>query len=131
MGTSNPQDTITRLVKAINQKNLDAAVALYESGAVMVVEPGKLAIGTKALREALAGFIALNPTLTMETQQTIPSGDSALYFSKWVLKGTAPDGSPVRMGGTSSDVLQRQADGSWLIRIDNPWGPAVLEKAND
>lgn len=28
--------------------------------------------------------------------------------------------------GESSDILRRQADGRWLIALDNPWGAQVL-----
>ena len=128
MGISNPLDAVTELVKAINQGNLEAAVALYEPEATLVAQPGKVATGTKAIREAIAGFIALKPTLMNEAHQIVQAGSIALYCSKWNLKGTAPDGSPVQMRGTSSDVIRRQADGRWLIAIDNPWGPAILER---
>jgi len=47
-------------------------------------------------------------------------------YSKWNLKGTGPDGKPVEMNAMSSDLLRRQADGTWLIAIDNPWGTAIL-----
>jgi ketosteroid isomerase-like protein len=26
----------------------------------------------------------------------------------------------------SSDVLRRQADGRWLVAIDNPWGTGII-----
>ena len=50
----------------------------------------------------------------------------ALYHSKWSMRGTGPDGAQVEVSGQSSDVLRRQADGTWKIAIDNPWGTTVL-----
>lgn len=126
MNKSNPSDTVTGLVDAINQGNLQAAIARYEIGACFVVQPGTVAVGTEALSQAIARMIALKPVLTTQTCQTIQTGEVALYCSQWQLTGTAVDGSPVHMTGSSSDVLRRQADGHWLIAIDNPWGPAVL-----
>jgi ketosteroid isomerase-like protein len=64
--------------------------------------------------------------LTAQVEQTIQIDDLALYCSKWQLKGSSEDGSPIQYEGTSTDVLRRQADGSWLIAIDNPWGAAIL-----
>ena len=36
--------------------------------------------------------------------------------------GTAADGSEVNLTGQTSDVVRRQADGTWLLVIDNPFG---------
>jgi len=121
-----PHDTIEHLVQAINRGDANAAAALYEKEAVMVAQPGALAAGASALRQALAGFIALKPTLTMEARELVQTGDLALYLSRWNLRGTGPDGKEVRMNGSSTDVLRRQSDGRWLIVIDNPWGIALL-----
>jgi len=121
-----PIDTVNELVQAINRADLERAVATYESGAVLVAQPGQLARGSAQLREALAGFIALKPVLRSEAQQLIESGDVALYVSRWSLAGTDPAGKAVAMGGESTDVLRRQKDGRWLIALDNPWGTQIL-----
>ena len=126
MSTPKPLDAITQLVQAINSRDLDAALALYEQGAVMVAQPGKVVVGTEGLRNALAGFMALKPTLMMEARELIQAGDLALYCSRWNLRGVSPDGKEVQMKSSSTDVLRRQSDGNWLIAIDNPWGIEIL-----
>ena len=127
MSTSNPVDTVTQLVNAVNQGNLEAAVACYEAEATLIVQPGQVATGKKAIREAFAGFIAMKVAITTETHKIIQAGDIVLFISKWTATGTDPDGTPVKMGGISSDVLRRQTDGRWLIAIDNPFGAAILD----
>jgi ketosteroid isomerase-like protein len=119
-------ETVNALVEALNRGDVDAAVAQYEPGATLVVEPGKLATGTLALREALAGLAALKPVITTEAYQVIEAGDVALYCSRWRMRGTDPAGNPVQMGGRSSDVFRRQPDGKWLIVLDNPFGPDIV-----
>ena len=121
-----PIDTVNQLVDAINRGDLERAVAAYEPEAVLVAQPGQLARGTSALRSALAGFIALKPTLMSKAQEVIEAGDVAQYVSRWTLRGTDPAGKPVEMAGESADILRRQADGRWLIALDNPWGAKVL-----
>src|SRR5262245_13856303 len=121
-----PIDAVNQLVDAINRGDLERAVGAYEPGAVLLVQPGQLARGSIQLREALAGFIALKPTLTSETQEVIEAGNVALYVGRWNLRGTDPAGKPVVMAGESSDILRRQADGRWLIALDNPWGDQIL-----
>ena len=126
MNKPKPSDVVAELVAAINQGDVVAATALYEEGASFVAQRGKMSVGTEALREALAGMIALKPVLTTLVHQTIQTGEVALYCVQWTLTGTAADGRPVHMNGTSSDVLRQQAAGRWLVAIDNPWGPAIL-----
>ena len=128
MSGRSPNETVDQLMEALTRGDLETALALYEPGATMVVEPGKQATGTAALRQALQGFINLKPTVKGEKNSTAQIGDVALFCSQWTLSGTGPDGKPLAMGGRSADVLRRQPDGRWLIVIDNPWGTAVLGK---
>jgi len=90
------------------------------------LDPRSEGCGTTQLREALARFIALEPTLRSEAQEVIGAGDLALYVGRWTLRGVDPAGHTVAMGGESSDILRQQRDGRWLIALDNPWGAKIL-----
>ena len=81
--------------------------------------------GTHSERR-LGGFLAVKPTLTLEKSRIVQSDDVALSAVQWSLKGSGPDGSPVEVRGTATDVLRKQADGTWLFAIDNPWGTGIL-----
>src|SRR5262245_397500 len=96
-----PIDVVNRLMDAINRGDLETALTLYEPGAVMVVQPGKVARGSLQLREALTGFVALKPTLTSEAHEVIEAGDVAQCVSRWNLRGTDPAGNAVVMAGAS------------------------------
>ncbi|MBI4207611.1 MAG: SgcJ/EcaC family oxidoreductase [Betaproteobacteria bacterium] len=126
MAHTKPLDAVQAFFRAFNDGDIDAVVAFYEPTAVLVAQPGQLAEGTAAIREALQGFLALKPTLTAEQTQVVMAGNIALSIVKWTLKGSAPNGEAVQMEGTTADVLHRQADGSWLFAIDNPWGAKIL-----
>ena len=121
MPAKNPADVNHQVTAAINAGDIDAAVAMYEPGATFVAEPGKPVIGTAAIREVMTGFMAMKPTMTMEVPIVVESGDTALLHSRWTLKGTAPDGSPVEMEMQGTEVVRRQANGNWLFVIDNPF----------
>ena len=121
-----PNDTVRQLIAAINSGNLDAAVALYEPSGVLLSPEGQPARGTAELRAALQSFIAMKPRLESQAERVFESGDLALYLSRWSLHGTDPSGKAITMTGESTDVLRRQAGGSWLIAIDNPWGVKTL-----
>ncbi len=122
MAARKPEDCDNHLIEALNTGDLDAAVACYEPDASFVVEPGKVVTGHAAIREVLESWLALKPKLTIEAN-AVQSGDVALLRSKWTLKGTgSDDGKPVEMSGNGTEVVRRQADGSWLFIIDNPAG---------
>jgi uncharacterized protein (TIGR02246 family) len=104
--------------------DLDTLVALYEEDAALVAQPGEVVTGTDAIREALSGFLATQPTFNLEVRKVLDTGDIALCFSDWTLAGTGPDGEPIELAGHTSDVMRRQPDGSWRFVIDNPWGSA-------
>lgn len=123
---SQPVDTVNALTDALNRGDLDAAAALYEADAVLVVQPGELARGSDALRAALGRFVALRPTLRASAQHVVEVDDIALYMGRWTLQGTDPAGRPVSLAGESSDILRRQPDGRWLVALDNPWGGQIL-----
>ncbi len=101
---------------------MDALVALYEPEASFNPEPGQVVTGTQAIREALSGFLAMNPKITLEVKNLNQTSDIALTTANWHLTGTGPDGSPVDMRGQSVEVSRRQPDGTSHFVIDNPFG---------
>lgn len=121
MPAQQPADVHRLVAEALSTHDRETALALYEAEASLVAEPGQVASGTEAVTAAIDAFIALKPTLAIQTTQVIQAGDIALLRSTWTLKGAGSDGRPVEMAGTSADVVRRQADGSWRYVIDNPW----------
>jgi uncharacterized protein (TIGR02246 family) len=98
---------------------------LYEADATFAPSPGETVSGDAAIRQALQGLLAIEPRMTGQIEKVLVAGDTAFVANRWSLRGTSPDGDPIELGGTSADVLRRQADGSWKIAIDDPWGAAT------
>ena len=126
MEMHSPLDVISQLVDAMNQRDLERALRLFEPGATFVVQPGVVVTGPSETRQALADFMALTPRFTIEAQQVVEAGDVALYCARWNLQGTDPAGKRVYMNGRSSSILRRQANGTWLFLLDNPWGTDIV-----
>jgi uncharacterized protein (TIGR02246 family) len=118
-----PADVITSFADALHYGRLDDALALYEPDAVFIPQPGAEPLhGHDAIRQALAGFAALRPTLIPDIRKVVQAGDIATVLNAWKLDGTGPDGAPLHLSGTSADVLRRRPDGTWGLLIDDPWG---------
>ncbi|HVE67022.1 MAG TPA: nuclear transport factor 2 family protein [Solirubrobacteraceae bacterium] len=126
MPTASSPEDVGRLVgETISSGDIDGALSLYEPEATFVTPRafGEGSVtGLDALRETIGGFMAMNPTLKVNPEQTTLAGDIALVVGNWTLTGTGPDGNDVEAGGRYADVLRRQDDGSWLFVIDNPNG---------
>jgi ketosteroid isomerase-like protein len=50
-----------------------------------------------------------------------------VHSSTWDMVARAPDGSEFTQSGFSVVVLRKQADGKWLMVIDNPFGDLVKQ----
>ena len=127
MPATSPEALHELWVDGVNRGDLDGLATLYEPEAAFVVRPGETVAGLAAVREATAGLLALQPRASLEPLFVVRTEDLALVISRWRLVGTGPDGAAVEIGGQTSDVARRQADGSWRFAIDNPWGDAAAQ----
>src|SRR4051812_12294872 len=105
MKTPTPLDTVIKLIDARNKGDTETALALYESTATVVAQPGAVVSGTSAVRASLLRFASLSPVFESTSRQIIESGDVALHCSLWSLKGTDPTGKAIQMAGRTADVL--------------------------
>lgn len=129
MAGRTPRETVQLLENAFNNADADAAIALYEKGARLVAEPGMVTTNRDELEKATRQFSAMEGKLTTHSFEIIEAGDLALYTSNWSFEGKAPDGTEIKQGGISTDILRRNEAGQWLIAIDNPFGNAILQTA--
>ena len=102
-----PEDLDRLFLERANAGDVDGVVDLYEPGAVLAFQPGRLATGRPAIREVYAGLLAGRPRLTGEIRPAVRNGDIAIT-------------STVRAGNATVEVARRQPDGTWLWLIDQP-----------
>ena len=122
MPARTPEDLDRLFAEALNAGDLDALVALYEPHASLTPSPGKTVAGTAAIREALAGFVGMRPTMKIVPRVVSRTDDLALVSASWTLAMKGPDGQPQAMDGRSIEIARRQRDGHWLFAIDEPFG---------
>jgi uncharacterized protein (TIGR02246 family) len=127
--THTPGGTVEHFSELLGARRLDALLDLYEDGAAFVPEPGRVVTGRASIRSALESLLALGPRMTGRVEQVVEAGDTALVAYRWQMQATAPDGTPIRQGGLSADVLRRRRDGSWGVVIDDPYGGGGADPA--
>ena len=118
MPANSPEEVDVLFEKALNSGDVSGLVSLYEPNASLVGADGQPATGHDAIRGALQGFADMKPKIDLKVEKTVQVGeDLALCYGVWTL--TTGD---QKMTGKSMEVVRRQADGTWLFAIDDPWG---------
>jgi ketosteroid isomerase-like protein len=96
----------------------------YEPGAILIPRPGTPLAGAAQRIPAHGHLLSFGVPMVVEPRYVYEAGDIALLIIDWSMKGTGPDGRPVSLTGTATDVARRGADGTWRYIIDNPFGTA-------
>lgn len=122
MSVMSPQEFDELFAEGFTSGDLGGLVALFVPNATFLAQPGTPATGSDAIRATLAYFSGLNGQFELRSGSVVEAGDVALVLSEWSLRGgTGPDGTAVDLSGQSTVVLRKQADGSWLCAVDDPW----------
>ncbi|MGW7002575.1 YybH family protein [Streptomyces sp. NPDC054933] len=106
---------------AFNSGDLDTIDRLFEPGAIRVLTPGEVVTG-EGRRNATRSFLGLGIPIKLTVRHAYVYDDLALLLGDFLIEGTKPDGEHVRMEGTATDVVRRDANGFWRYAIDNPPG---------
>jgi uncharacterized protein (TIGR02246 family) len=117
MPASSPQEIHVLFERAFNSADVEAILAPYEPGAVLVTG-GKSVTGHDAIRDAYNAFLSSGARMKLETKAVIESSEGLA-----VLHGAWSIGPPASTQGLSTEVVRRQPDGNWMFVIDNPNTP--------
>lgn len=128
MAAHRPQDVDYELARAFNARDLSRACALYEDHASVRRLPeagGDVATGDDDIREVMATYVDLDPTMRITGHHVTRAGQIAVVRSQWVIEGTSADGSPLTLTHHGIEVVREQSDGTWKFVIDHPDGAEV------
>ena len=125
MGASSPENMIRVWTDAFNRGDLEAIVDLYEPEAVLARSSGPPIVGRAAIRDAFTAFLSTRPRMEATTRKIIATGDLALCYGDWSLRGTNADGTARAASGKSVEVLRKQGDGGWRYILDDPYSTGV------
>jgi uncharacterized protein (TIGR02246 family) len=107
-------------LKAFNAGDVDATITCYEPEGCFVSKSGRVARGAAELREVYRITFANKPEMKFDIRKGIPAGDDlALVIVSWTSLSL---GAAKVLSGTATDIVRRQADGTWKLVLDNPYG---------
>ena len=123
-----PEETQILFGELFVKGDIDRLLKLYEKNAALVVAPGVVVHGRKAIRQALIDLRALfigTPTFSIQQRLTIRTDDIAQLISDVTLSGIGQNNQPIAFNFRTSDIVRRHGK-KWLIVIDNPFGAAAV-----
>jgi uncharacterized protein (TIGR02246 family) len=117
-----PEDWPRSFEQHLNAGELEAAAALYESGAAFVPQSGEPVVGREAIRPMLAALIGTKARLSGRVKRTITVDDVAVLYTDWQGTSVDPSGKTVEAHYKAIEVLRRQPDGTWRLIVGDPNG---------
>lgn len=116
---------IEKADKAIVAEDFDTLLDIYTDDAILVVEPGRIAVGKNAIRksfEAIAVYFKNGLQVRQEGLRVLESGETALVLANTVI--SAPNLPTTTRKATY--VFTKGASGDWLCSIDNSYGHEII-----
>jgi uncharacterized protein (TIGR02246 family) len=120
MRADNPDDLHRLFAQGINAGDAHGVASLYEEDAILVSTPEKIVRGREAILDGLLNFLRIKPKMTLNAARILRNGDIAILYSDWTIEGRNLDGSRMSVTVRPTLVARRQADGAWLVAIDDP-----------
>src|SRR4051812_42080056 len=111
-----PADLPKAFAQALNQRDVEALISLYEPEATMVPPGAPAASATHGLSEIRAlhaQILATSRELVVHEPQVLTMTDLALLIGSWRMNAIDDTGRPIELTGTYTDVGRRQPDGTW------------------
>jgi uncharacterized protein (TIGR02246 family) len=117
---------IEKADKAINQEDFDTVVDLYAEDAILVIRPGKTAVGKAQIRnamEAIADHFDRSLDVRQDGMVILETGDTALVLARTLVSAK---NFPV-IEGKATYVFKKDTRNRWVCAIDNSYGHEVLD----
>lgn len=116
---------IEKADRAIVEEDFDTLLDIYTDNALLVIEPGRNAIGKEAIRkafEAIAVYFKNGLQVDQKGMEVLESGNTALVLANTVI--SAPNMPEITREATY--VFNRDDNGVWLCSIDNSYGHEII-----
>ena len=119
-----PHEMNQIFARAFNTRDINKLMTLYEEEAILRIDAESTFTGKAAIAVELQKLLSIPGKMTSYNNFCIEHGNIALLRADHSIVGT--DGATI-FSGSSSEVVRRQANGTWLYIIDPAIG-AVLPR---
>jgi ketosteroid isomerase-like protein len=113
-----PAEAVELVCLAVSGGDLEAALAQYESGAVLWPWAHDPAGDGHTVADALTVLMDLRLPVSVQISTVVRAGAVALVLSTRHIIGIGPDCEPTQLSGAGATVVRRQQAGNWHIIAD-------------
>lgn len=108
---------------AVNSRNIENLLALYEPGAVLMTDGlDSKCTGKDEIAAALRKLLDIPGRMVSKNNFCIEHGDLALLRADY---GFVQEDGSWEVSGSSAEIVRKQADGSWLYVVDHATGASL------
>ncbi|AWW35702.1 MULTISPECIES: YybH family protein [Streptomyces] len=117
------EEHLESYVAAFNSGDAESVDSHYTDAGIIVWEKGNPVSGEQR-HAAIKEFLSLTePHIETDVREAYVTGDTALLVVDWTMEINAESGEGREsLRGVGLDVLRKQANGSWLYAVDDPFG---------
>ncbi|MEN4761613.1 SgcJ/EcaC family oxidoreductase [Chryseobacterium sp. C39-AII1] len=123
-----PEDCDLLMEKAIQTKDMDAMLALYEEDATFILDSGEQVNGLEEIKKALTPFLDVtNFKFTYLASFPDSQNKIAILRGSWIATAKDENNNDVEISGHDVEVVRKQEDGTWKFIIDHPTAANAVE----
>ena len=124
-----PEGMVATLVERFNSGKISAMMGLHAPESVFIANDGRTITDHAEIAAQFERDLRLGLPLMANVRHVFVADDIAQIVVDWSIDSTGPDGEPVHLERSASDIAHRGADGLWRYVIDNALGTAVRQPA--
>ena len=106
------------LAAAFNTGNLETVLKIYDTGGIIVAQPGQPVSGKEKFTSAVKDIMAVKGTMEIRTVYCLQTGDVAVGRSEWSIR----EGDNVKVSAKGIELMKQQPDGTWKVVVDHAFG---------
>jgi ketosteroid isomerase-like protein len=108
--------------KAYNSGVIENLNLLFEKEAKIVKQDGTVITGQDSINREHGMLLQIGGKMTSINKHCIEFEDIALLRAEWKIQTVDKNQNIVEIKGSSSEIVRKQKNGTWLYIVDAPFG---------
>lgn len=116
-----PQKMNQYFADAYNSGEVENLIRLFEENAKSVTVEGNVLSSVRQIKSDHQKLLQLGGRMTSTNIFCVEFENIALLRADWIIKTFDSKGQEIEIIGSSSEIVRKQSNGTWLYVIDHPF----------